>query len=59
MRRGLKEMREAVMGLSQRWKGFLGRGKNKCKGPEAEIRLMGVRNRKEASMAGQEGARGT
>ena len=52
-------MREAVMGLSQRWKGFLGRGKNKCKGPEAEIRLMGVRNRKEASMAGQEGARGT
>lgn len=34
-------------------------GKNKCKGPEAEMRLMGVRNRKEASMAGQERARGT
>jgi len=34
------------MGVSERWKGFLGRGKNKDKGPEAEMRLMGVRNRK-------------
>lgn len=46
------------MGVSERWKGFLGRGKNKYKGPEAEMRLMGVRNRKRPAWLDRSGQGG-
>ena len=46
------------MGVFERWKGFLGRGENKYKGPEAEMRLMGVRSRKRPAWLDRSGQGG-